>query len=109
MDAKITKKKENLLLGRDEVLVAIEFEKATPTRKEVKDLVCGKIGANPETVVIREVKHKFGIKEVDILLHVYKDKETMASVEPHYVLVREGMAQKKEKKKKGAAPESKKK
>ncbi len=47
MDAKIKGTKQNDVLGRKEVTVTISFDKGTPNRKEIKELVAGKLGANP--------------------------------------------------------------
>ncbi len=110
MEAKITKTNENKLFSRQEVSAAISFGKSTPTRKEMRELVSAKIGANPETVILRAVKSKFGTREVNAVFHIYATKEKMAEAEPYYLLVRDGMAKKKEKKpKQKTAPPAKKK
>lgn len=110
MDSKITKRNENKVLGREEIEVVVYFDKSTPSRKEIKAGVCAKIGANPDGVVIRSIRSMFGAREVSAVLHVYADKGKAAAGEPNYVLVRDGMAEKKPKKeKKKAAPPEKKK
>lgn len=110
MDAKIISSNENKVLGRKEVTATISFDKSTPNRKEIKELVCSKLGANPETAVLRGVVSKFGTRSVDAVLHVYASKDDAVKTEPNHVLVRDGMAEKKPKKeKKKAAPAAKKK
>ncbi len=109
MDAKIKGTKQNDVLGRKEVTVTISFDKGTPNRKEIKELVAGKLGANPDGMVLREVTSKFGTRSVDALLHGYPSKEAALKTEPRHILVRDGMAEKKPKKeKKKAAPPQKK-
>ncbi len=100
MDAKIIKTNENAILGRKEIIASVSFDKATPNRKEMKELVCGKIGANPDSTVVREVKSKFGTRGIDAVLHVYASKDAALAAEPGYILIREGMAEKKPKKEK---------
>lgn len=100
MDAKITKIVENPVIGRKEVSAIVNFDKATPTRQEMKELVCSKIGANPDSAVLRKVISKFGQKSVDVLLHIYGSKEEVLKNEPNFVLVRDKMAEKKVKKEK---------
>ncbi len=110
MVAKKTNTRENAVLGRKEITANISFEKSTPSRKEIKELISSKIGANPETAVLREVRSKFGTRSIDVILHVYPTKEAVLATEPRHTLVREGMAVKKPKKekKKAAAPVKKK-
>lgn len=108
MDAKITRTNENAVLGRKEISASVSFDKGTPLRKEIKEALCSKIGANPETAVLAEVASKFGTREVDVLMHVYPTKEAALGTEPRHVLVRDGMAEKKPKKEKKAAPPQKK-
>ncbi len=109
MDAKIIKTIENAVMGRKEVTATISFDKSTPSRKEIKELVSSKLGANPDSVVLNEVRSKFGIRNVDAVLHVYATKEAALKTEPRHILVRDGMAEKKPKKEKKAAPAAKKK
>lgn len=104
MDAKITRTNENSVLGRKEITASVSFEKGTPGRKEIKEAVCAKIGANPETAAIREISSSFGTRSVEVLVHVYPSREAVLATEPNYILVRDGMAQKKPKKEKKAAP-----
>lgn len=110
MDATITSTKENTILGRKEISVKVSFDKGTPNRKEIKDSVCGKLGANPDTVVLREVKSEFGMKRISAVFHVYPTKEAALATEPRHILARDGMMEKKPKKaKKKSAPPAKKK
>ncbi|MEM3422450.1 MAG: hypothetical protein QXF35_03960 [Candidatus Bilamarchaeaceae archaeon] len=97
-------KNENKLLERIEITATISYESVTPSRKEIKEAICTKNGINPENAVLREVKTTFGAKKADVLVHAYDSKEKMMKTEPLYILVREGLAEKKKKeKKKGKA------
>ncbi|MFA5077735.1 MAG: 30S ribosomal protein S24e [Candidatus Micrarchaeia archaeon] len=109
MDAKIISNKENGVIGRKEILMEMSFEKSTPNRKELKQFLCSKVGANPDTAVLREVETKFGVKNLKAMLHVYQSKEAALATEPRHILARDGMAEKKKKRvKKKAAPPAKK-
>lgn len=107
MNLNIISEKENNLLQRKELALTIQYDKATPTRKEIREAVSSKLSANPETVFIRNITSKFGIKEIDALIHIYFSKEAGLKTEPWHILVRDNMAEKKpkkEKKKKAKAP-----
>jgi small subunit ribosomal protein S24e len=95
MEIKIDSTKENKLLDRKEIEASVHFDGATPPRSEIKSGICGKIGANPDLVVLREVKNEFGIKRVRVSVHVYEDAELMKNTEPEYIIKREGFAQEK--------------
>lgn len=100
MDVNITSKNENKLFERKEVSALVNFTGPTPKRGDLKAAVANSVAANPETCVLRDVQTEFGIKRVKVLLHVYEKKENVPKYEPRYILVREGLVPKKEKKKK---------
>ncbi len=109
MTVEILESIDNKLFDRKEVQVQIDFGGPTPKRAEIKQLIGGKIGANPELMILRSVTSSFGKQVIKAVVHVYANKEMLMSTEPHYIKVREGMAQKKAKKVKAAAPQRKKK
>jgi ribosomal protein S24E len=110
VEVDILSKKDNKLFGRKEVSAKVSFTGPTPKRADIKKEVAGKLTANPDNCVLRDVEGEFGMKRVKVLLHAYDTPELLKKSEPRYILVREGMAQKAEKKKKekNAAPAKKK-
>lgn len=110
MDVNIISKTDNKLFGRKEILATLSFGAATPKRAEIKAAVANTIAANPEICVLRDVTNEFGVKRIKLLLYSYDSKELLMKNEPRHMLVREGLAPKKEKKvkeKKAAAPKKK--
>jgi small subunit ribosomal protein S24e len=109
MDIEIKSKNDNKLFQRKEVLAYVYFTGTTPKRSELKAEVANKVVANPDNCVVRCVENEFGMKRVKVALHVYEDVNQLKKFEPRYVLVREGLEQKKQKKdkKKAAAPAKK--
>ncbi len=91
MEVKIGTTTENKLLDRREIEATVSFEAATPPRKEMKSAICGKIGANPELVVLREVSTEFGLKRATIVAHSYANKDSLMRNEPKFILKREGL------------------
>ncbi|VVB58721.1 30S ribosomal protein S24e [Candidatus Anstonella stagnisolia] len=98
MDIEIKGKKENKIIGRQELSCTVGFEKEIPSRKSVRDALCAALGVAPELLIVKSIKGKYGTKNANIIAHVYKDKAG-ASIESRYLLVRDGLAQKAEKKK----------
>ena len=106
MELKITNKKENKALERDEYFGVLSFDKAMPSRKVMREAICAATGAIPELLVIVSAKGEYGTNKASVIAHVYKDKAKM-SAERHYLLVRDGLAEKKKKEPKKKAPAKK--
>lgn len=100
MDVEITSKKENKLLARTEIGAVINYSGAMPNRKEIKEAVCTKLGLNPDNSAIRKINTQFAAKRANALVYAYPSKEHMIKIEPLYILIREGLAEKKKKEKK---------
>lgn len=98
MDIEIREKSENKLLARQQIKCGVSFEKQLPSRKEVRDALCTAMGVSADVLVIQSIKGKFGTKSATVLAHIYKDKEAANAASLH-LRVRDGLAQKKEKKK----------
>ncbi|MFH2106918.1 MAG: hypothetical protein ABII22_06685 [Candidatus Micrarchaeota archaeon] len=110
MELNIESEKENKLLNRKEVEATITFDAATPNRIQIKELVCGKLGANTDFAVLRKTKNEFGRKRISVTLHLYKDAEGMKKMEPEYIITRDvprAQRVKKVKAAKAAAPKKK--
>ncbi len=96
MDLKITEKRENPIFDRTEIRFTAEFDSGTPSRKEVKELLAGKLGVEAELVVIDEMVQEFGKREVKGYAKAYKSKKSM-EIEHEYKMKRDaGVKEKKE-------------
>ncbi len=100
IDVEIQSKNDNKLLDRLEVKAVLGFNAQTPNRKEIRAAIGGKIAANPDNIALREIINEFGSKQIKVVAHVYQNQEQMKKNEPSYILVRDGLAEKKPKKKK---------
>lgn len=96
MDLKITDKKENASLNRTEMECVVSFDKAMPSRKQLREALCAASGVAPELLVIVSAKGRFGTNSAVLLARAYKSKEAL-SVERKYLLVRDGLAEKQKK------------
>ena len=102
MQVNVKDKKENKSLSRQEITCEISFEKAKPSRKDLREAICTATGITPELMVIVSSKGGFGQRSGTVLVHAYANKEAL-SVEKKYLLVRDGMMEKKKKAEKTVA------
>jgi ribosomal protein S24E len=91
MDIKITGKKDNNAIGREECIAEVSFTDKTPSRQEIKNAIVSKIGKSPELIVIRKIEQHAGAKNLKVIFHVYSDAEVLKRVEPIYIQKREGL------------------
>jgi len=106
MELAITDKKENKTLGRTDIACSISFDKAMPSRKEIREAICAASGAAPDLLVIVSVDGGFGTQKALVSARVYSSKETL-SVESRHLLIRDHLAEKKAKAAKAKAPAKK--
>ncbi|VVC01864.1 30S ribosomal protein S24e [uncultured archaeon] len=101
MDVTIKDKKENASLNRQELFCEVTFDKAMPSRKQLREAICAATGVPPELLVIVSAKGGFGTAKAVVEAHAYKDKGAL-SVERRYLLVRDGLLEKQKKAAKAA-------
>ncbi|MFA4982651.1 MAG: hypothetical protein WC588_00380 [Candidatus Micrarchaeia archaeon] len=106
MELSIKDKKENAALLRQELICELTYEKAMPSRKQIREAICAATGADPALLVIVSAKGGFGTNKAAVLARIYKGKEALA-VERGHLLVRDGLIEKKAKAAKKAAPAKK--
>ena len=103
MELAITDKKENKLLGRTEIAASVSYDKAMPSRKELREALGAALGGDASLLVIVSAKGSFGTQTATVIAHAYKSKEAL-SVGSRHLLVRDGLAEKKKKQAKSKAP-----
>ncbi|ADT84989.1 MULTISPECIES: 30S ribosomal protein S24e [Thermococcus] len=97
MEIRVTEIKENKLLGRKEIYFEIIHEgEPTPSRKDVKGKLVAMLDLNPETTVIQYIRSYFGSRVSKGYAKAYESKERMFYIEPEYILIRDGLIEKKE-------------
>ncbi len=95
MEISIIKSTKNPLLYREEFILLISFDGATPTRKEMRDGITAKLGCNPDLMVIEKTESTTGKRELKAYVRVYDNKEKLEEIEPEYVLKRNGLVEEK--------------
>jgi len=98
MEVEIIEKKDNKFFEREEYKANVVFEKATPSREEIKNNLITRIGKQPELFVIKKMKQHACEKKIYVEFYVYKDVLAMKKIEPLYVLKRNKIINEEEKK-----------
>lgn len=109
MNVDIKTKTDNQLLGRKEIEAEVSYTGATPSRADLKQAICGKVGVNPDMSVVRDVQTTYGKQMAKVVLHTYEKMEKLMEVEPEHIRKRDkiGEAPKEEAKKEAPKAEKK--
>lgn len=91
MDVKIVSKRSNMILSRTEYIVNITFDGATPSIKDIRNILVGALGVANDKLVIKNVEQKYGSKELKISCYSYEKIDVLKQIEPAYVLRRNGL------------------
>ncbi len=91
MKLELSKKMDNPLLSRTKMLFEIKHDEreATPSRKQVKDVLGAKLGANKELLVIKSIKSLMGVNSSSGVAYLYKDKKAFDRLASEYLKKRD--------------------
>lgn len=78
MDIRVNSDNTNKMLGRREISASATYTEKTPTREEIRQELCKKLGLDPELVEIREIRQQYGLRVSDVTAYSYSSKEAMA-------------------------------
>ncbi|MGE0793413.1 MAG: hypothetical protein AB7V77_04525 [Candidatus Woesearchaeota archaeon] len=81
MKLTIKEKKENKALSRTEVLAEVVFEKATPNRLEIQDLIAKEAKSDKKLTIIKTIKTSFGKSSALVTAFIYSNADVMNSIE----------------------------
>jgi small subunit ribosomal protein S24e len=102
----VVSKNENKLMDRTEVRFKVDHVgEATPNRDAVRTALSSALGVAKDRVVVAEMESEYGKGASDGYAKVYGSVDAAKKREKNHLLVRNGLAQKKEKTK--AAPAKK--
>jgi len=88
MKLKINSKKNNALVGREDVEFEIDGFEKTPSRKEIREKIVSETGSKPELVAIGKMRQSFGEKRVSGTAAVYPDRKAMERAEKRHIIER---------------------
>lgn len=64
------------------IKAALEFEKATPSYKEVASLIATNLKVDEKLMAIRHIYPSFGNKKAEVIAYIYSDENKKQLVEP---------------------------
>jgi len=88
MDVDIINKKPETLLKRTSFQAKMIFEGKTPSRTDLKKLLCSKLGSKDALTVISKILNDYGSERAIINGYVYDDEDSMKDLESKYVMLR---------------------
>lgn len=87
-DLEIIERRRNPLLFREELLLRLRFQGATPSRKEVREAVAKFLGIKADRVIVRNILQDYGMTEAKVLVMVYDSPERAREIEPKHIIAR---------------------
>ncbi|MCX6769917.1 MAG: hypothetical protein NT051_04535 [Candidatus Micrarchaeota archaeon] len=93
MELTIKQKAENKSLGRQQLTCELTYDKAMPSRKEIREAICAATGADASLLVIVSAKGGFGSNKAAVLANLYNNKQAF-TLEQKHLLVRDGLIEK---------------
>jgi small subunit ribosomal protein S24e len=107
-DIEIVQKRENVLLKRTEVTFRLTHSKEkTPQRDAVRDKLAAHVGGKKEGIIVDFLRSKFGSPVTFGYAKVYESAEAAKKIEPPFLLIRHGLAEKKKPGAEAAKPAAK--
>ncbi|MFH1257242.1 MAG: 30S ribosomal protein S24e [Candidatus Diapherotrites archaeon] len=88
MKLNIYSREKNPLLEREEISFGVESASVTPSRKDVRAKIAALVNAKEETVVIEQLRQRFGEKKTEGTARVYASVEKMNKIEPKHLVER---------------------
>jgi len=92
MDVSVQHKEEKPLLHREDVVVRVAYEGATPKRTELRDTIAHTLKATADMVIVRRISTIFGKQAAIVNASVYKEKKALEQFEPKHMKKRHGIA-----------------
>ena len=106
MEIEITSKKNNPLMNRTEVRFIVHHEnEKTPTRAIIRNDLADELNAKKEAVIVDKLVSHFGIQHTEGYAKVYTSVKKEEELERKFLLKRNSVVSKKEKKEEQPAEE----
>ncbi|MBI2523319.1 hypothetical protein HYW19_02945 [Candidatus Woesearchaeota archaeon] len=84
MDLKILSKKEEPLLSRTKLEAEVSFDKATPSKSEIRNALAKSLGRDEKLIVVKGIHTGYKVRKAKHVSYVYENEEIMKSIEPRH-------------------------
>ena len=88
MRVNIVSKKENPLLGRQDIEFEVRESNVTPSRKELRAQIAAQANADEKNLVVDVLRQHYGTTEVEGNARIYKGEKDLKRTETNKVLIR---------------------
>ena len=78
---KILERKNSPLLNREEILLGMEFEGATPKKEELRKKFIEFLKVKEDCLIIKKVQQESGRTRVKVKVYIYKSGEDLKRIE----------------------------
>jgi len=82
LNISVIERKEEPLLSRTMLKANLDFEKATPSYKEVVSLLANHLKTDEKLIALRHIYTHFGAKKADVVAYIYIDESKKQLIEP---------------------------
>lgn len=88
MKLEIQGKKENPLIGRQEISFSVTETKATPSRKELREAIAAQTNSKEKNIIVDVLDTRFGTTDFKGEARVYENEEQLKKIELKPIVVR---------------------
>ncbi len=88
MELEITKRRDNPLLQREEIVATVKFKGGTPSRKEIREAIAKEIGKPIGNLFIRKIVNEYGKEEARVYAMAYNSRAFALTIEPDHIIKR---------------------
>jgi ribosomal protein S24E len=92
----IKKEFENKLLKRKELVIEMESDSSTISRKKAKEMIAKKLKVEENLIIVKKIKSKLGSLKVEIEVNVYETEDALKKFSREYLIKRNVFEQNKE-------------
>ncbi len=82
MDLKILSRKEEPLLSRTIVESEVSFDKATPSKSEIRNALAKSLGKDEKLIVVKGIYTGYGARKAKNTSYAYENEDVMKKIEP---------------------------
>ena len=82
MDLKILSKKEEPLLSRTKIEAEVSFDKATPSKSEIRNALAKSLGRDEKLIAVKGIYTGYKVRKAKNVSYAYENEEAMKSIEP---------------------------
>ena len=81
MEIDVLKEKSTPLLSRKRIIFSVKYDKATPSRHNLRQEIAKKVNADEKLVILKHIYTRFGQQWAKVITHVYQNETDLKKFE----------------------------